>query len=137
MELFIQLRDGQPFEHPILGDNFRQAFPNIDTDNLPESFARFTRVEIPVVGVYEVYEGVTYEWQEGLVTDVHHTRAMTTEEVAAKQDAVKTRWIENNGYASWVFNEAVCAFEAPTPYPNDGKIYQWDEALLAWVEIAS
>lgn len=135
MELFIQIRNGQPFEHPIFGGNFRQAFPNIDPDNLPESFARFVRVEAPVVGVYEVYEGVTYEWQNGLVTDVHHVRAMTVEETIAKQDAAKASW-KDTGYASWVFDEAICAFKAPAPYPTDGKIYRWDEPTVSWVEVS-
>ena len=134
MELYIRLKDGQPFEHPILGDNFRQAFPNIDTNNLPESFARFVRVAPPAVGVYEVYEGVTYEWQEGLVTDVHQVRVMTAEEITAEQDAVKTNWAEN-GHASWVFDEAICAFKAPVAYPTDGKIYRWDESTVSWVEV--
>ena len=26
---------------------------------------------------------------------------------------------------------------ATTPYPDDGKSYLWDEAMLAWVEITS
>ena len=134
MELFIQIRNGQPFEHPIIGDNFRQAFPNIDTSNLPESFARFVRVDAPVAGVYEVYEGVTYEWQDGLVTDVHHVRAMTAEEIIIKQNAVKAIWAEN-GYASWVFDEATCDFKAPIAYPTDGKRYRWDEATVSWIEL--
>lgn len=134
MELFIQIRNNQAFEHPILGANFREAFPNVDTNNLPESFARFVRVAAPIIGVYEVYEGVTYEWQEGLMTDVHHTRAMTAEEITAKQDAVKALWAEN-GYASWVFDEAICDFKAPSPYPTDGNHYSWDENSLAWVEL--
>lgn len=135
MELFIQIRKGQPFEHPIFGDNFRQAFPDVDVSNLPESFARFVRVERPLIDVYEVYEGVTYEWSDGLVKDVHHVRAMTAQEVTAKQDAVKKNWAEN-GYASWVFDEAICAFRAPTSYPTDGKKYRWDEAATTWVEVA-
>jgi hypothetical protein len=134
MELFIQIRNGQPFEHPIFGDNFQQAFPNIDTDNLPESFARFVRIEAPVAGVYEVYEGVTYEWQDGSVTDVHHVRAMTAEEINAKQDAVKASWAET-GFSSWVFDENICAFKAPTPYPADEKIYRWDEDTTSWIEV--
>lgn len=134
MELYIQIKNGQPFEHPILGDNFSQAFPEIDTNNLPESFARFERVEPPTVNVYEVYEGVTYEWQNDLVIDVHHVRSMTVEEIAAKQDAVKAGWAED-GYASWVFDEAICAFKAPTSYPTDGKVYRWDESTVSWVEV--
>ena len=44
MELFIQIRDGLPFGHPIYGDNFRQAFPDVDLENLPPEFARFERI---------------------------------------------------------------------------------------------
>lgn len=134
MELFIQIRNGQPFEHPILGDNFQQAFPNIDTNNLPESFAKFVRVEAPIVGVYDVYEGLTYEWQDNLVTDVHHIRGMTAEEITAKQDAVKAEWAVS-GFASWVFDEASCGFKSPVAYPTDGKAYSWDESSTSWVAL--
>lgn len=84
-ELYIQIRDGQPHEHPIFADNFRQAFPDIDVNNLPlDRFAKFIRVEPPTPGTYEVYEGATYQWVEGVVTDVHIVRPMTDEERAAK-----------------------------------------------------
>ena len=26
-----------------------------------------------------------------------------------------------------------CQWEAPVPYPDDGKTYIWDEATLSWV----
>ena len=85
MELYIQIKDGQPFEHPILGDNFREAFPDVDINNLPPEFASFTRIEPPVEGVYEVYVGVEYQLQEdGSYKDVHTIRDMTAEEKAAK-----------------------------------------------------
>jgi len=135
MELFIQIRNGQPFEHPIFGDNFRQAFPNIDTDNLPESFARFVRVEAPAVSVYEKNQTVSYQLVDGVYTDVFSVEQMTAEEIAAKQQAVKDAWA-SNGFASWVFDEAICAFKAPTPYPTDGKIYQWDEPTVSWTEVS-
>lgn len=134
MELFIQIRGGAPFEHPILGDNFRQVFPEIDVNNLPPEFAKFIRVEPPQIGVYEIYEGVTYEWQEGVVTDIHHVRSMTTEEIATKQNQVKEAWGQN-GYPSWGFDEETCSFDPPTPYPNDDKFYNWDEPSLSWVEV--
>ena len=89
MELYIRIKDGQPFEHPILGDNFRQAFPDVDTDNLPSTFARFERIEQPTIGVYEVYEGVSYEWIDGIVKDIHHVRSKTEQERQAKIDVVK------------------------------------------------
>jgi len=84
LELYIQIRDGQPFEHPIFADNFREAFPDVDTENLPDTFAKFIRVDQPAIGTYEVYEGVTYQWFDDVVKDVHSVRPMTEEERAEK-----------------------------------------------------
>jgi hypothetical protein len=134
MNLYIQLENGEPVNHPILEDNLRQAFPEMDLNNLPETFARFERVPGSGVGVYEVNEGITYEWVDGIVKDVHHVRAMTPEERTVKQDAVKTEWQRIGGFASWIFNEEKCRFEPPSPYPEDGKIYVWDESTTSWVE---
>ncbi len=89
LELYIQIRDGQPHEHPIFADNFREAFPDVDTENLPDTFAKFIRVDAPATGTYEVYEGVTYQWVDGVVKDVHSVRAMTDEERAAKTEELE------------------------------------------------
>lgn len=134
MELFIRIKDGQPFEHPILGDNFRQAFPTVNVNNLPPEFARFERIAPPSMGVYEVYKGVTYECEGGIYKDVHHVRAMTLEEKTAKQNAIKVAWAED-GFSSWVFDEETCSFNSPIPYPDDGKPYWWDEEIISWVKI--
>jgi hypothetical protein len=84
LELYIQIRNGQPHEHPIFADNFREAFPDVDTENLPDTFAKFIRVDQPAIDIYEVYEGVTYQWFDDVVKDVHSVRPMTEEERAEK-----------------------------------------------------
>ena len=38
-------------------------------------------------------------------------------------------------FPSCVLNEDTCLWEAPIPYPTDGKEYNWDEATQTWVEI--
>jgi hypothetical protein len=38
-------------------------------------------------------------------------------------------------FESWTLNEDSYIWEAPTPMPTDGKIYQWDEPTLSWKEI--
>lgn len=84
LELYIQIRDGQPHEHPIFGDNFRQAFPDVDPENLPaDRFAKFIRVQPPEVATYEVAES-TYGWVDGVVKDIWTVRSMTEEEQADK-----------------------------------------------------
>ena len=37
-------------------------------------------------------------------------------------------------YASWTLDANSYLWEAPTPMPTDGKIYEWDEPTLSWVE---
>jgi len=137
MKLFIRIKDGQPFEHPIMEDNFRQAFPDVDTNNLPADFARFVRVAPPAIGPYEKNQTVVYQLVNGVYTDVFTCEQMTAQEISAKQQAVKDGWSDNNGFASWAFNETTCAFEAPTPYPNNGKRYIWNESTTSWVELTN
>ena len=85
LELYIQIRDGQPYEHPIFADNFKMAFPDVNINEFPtDQFAKFIRVEAPVPDTYEVYEGVIYQWFDGIVKDVHGVRPMTDEERAIK-----------------------------------------------------
>ena len=83
MDLYIQIRDGQPYEHPIHGDNFRNAFPHIDTENLPPEFAKFIRVEKPIYdreNFKVVGNEPVYEWVNGVVQDVWPVRDMTQSE---------------------------------------------------------
>ena len=49
-------------------------------------------------------------------------------------DAVKDKFIEPQPYASWVL-DSDDDWQAPTPMPDDGKPYGWDEDSLAWVEV--
>jgi hypothetical protein len=123
MELFIRIKDGQPFKHPILGDNFRQAFPDVDVNNLPPEFARFERVERPELGIYEVMvaEDPTYELVDGVYKDVWHARAMTAEEKTAKQEAVVTAFNEReyaSNWSAWTLDEATCGMIPPIPRPS-------------------
>jgi len=96
-DLFIQIRDGQPFEHPILGSNLRQARPDIDTNNLPSEFANFIRKPYPTLGLYEVLEAPdpVYQWIDGVVQDVWLIRPMNDAERAVK-DAELNAIVENH-----------------------------------------
>lgn len=38
-------------------------------------------------------------------------------------------------YASWTLNQLTWLWEPPTPMPQDGKVYQWDETTVSWKEI--
>lgn len=136
MRLFIRIKDGKPFEHPIFEDNFCQAFPNIDVNNLPPEFAIFERVAPPLLGPYEKNQRVQYECDEnGVYRDVWYCDQMTEEEIAKKQQQVKDEWAKI-GFQSWIFDETQCKFVPPIPYPNDLTnhylIYIWDEPTTSW-----
>lgn len=104
MELYIQIVDGKPYQHPIHGVNFREVFSHIDTENLPPEYAKFIRVEKPV---YEredfkvVGDEPIYEWVNGVVQDVWPIRDMTQSEKdwliadATEQVAIFTKKVQD------------------------------------------
>ena len=49
--------------------------------------------------------------------------------------ALPISFIPPKPFASWTLNEDTCLWDAPTPYPEDGKLYQWEEASTSWVEV--
>lgn len=51
-------------------------------------------------------------------------------------DAERDAFIPPQNYPSWTLNEDTCLWEAPSPYPEDGALYLWDEDTLSWVERA-
>lgn len=51
-------------------------------------------------------------------------------------DEERDAFIPPKPYDSWTLNEETCLWESPTPYPDDGNQYRWDEETLSWVEIS-
>jgi hypothetical protein len=49
-------------------------------------------------------------------------------------DLLIDAFIAPKPYQSWLLNTDTGKWEAPVPYPNDGKEYYWDEPTLSWVE---
>lgn len=50
-------------------------------------------------------------------------------------DAGRDAFIPPKPYSKWVLNETTCLWDAPTQYPNDGKLYTWDDDAGNWVEV--
>jgi hypothetical protein len=50
-------------------------------------------------------------------------------------DAALDAFIAPKPFPSWLLNTETCRWQAPTPYPSDGKLYSWDEATQSWVEV--
>lgn len=131
MTLYIQIENGQPVNHPAFEENLLQAFGAV-----PENWELFVRVEQPIPALYEVLvsDVPSYQKVDGVWTDVWEMRAMTSEEVAAKQQAVKDAWATREyaeNWSAWTFDEATCTFVAPTSRP-EGQNYRWCGADNDW-----
>jgi hypothetical protein len=50
-------------------------------------------------------------------------------------DSIRDAFIPPKPYPSWTLNEDSCLWQSPIPYPNDGKMYQWNEQTGNWEEI--
>ena len=137
MNLYIQIEDGQPVNHPAVEDNLVQAFGEV-----PAHWEPFVRVEHPTLGEFEKWGDprFTYEKVDGVWTDVYHVVEITAEEKAAikqaKIDAYKTTWAllpQRDNFSAWVFNEETIKYEPPIPRPTDREVI-WSGANNGWVD---
>jgi len=47
-------------------------------------------------------------------------------------DEERDAFIAPQPYPSWILNEDTCQWEVPTPMPDDGKEYEWNESTISW-----
>lgn len=132
MNLYIQIENGQPVNHPAFEDNLMQAFGSIPTHWEP-----FNRIERPVPGVYEVLESEmpTYEKVDGVWADVWSLRAMTANEKTAKQTDVITAFNareQAENWATWTLDEATCTMQPPIPRPEPDQAKLDQGILTMW-----
>jgi|TARA_R100001463_G_scaffold53950_2_gene104954 hypothetical protein len=52
--------------------------------------------------------------------------------VGGRYDQSKDAFIPIKPFESWILNENTCQWEAPVPYPTDGKDYNWNETNQTW-----
>lgn len=134
MNLYIQVQDGQPINHPAFEDNLLQAFGAI-----PENWESFIRVPCPIPALYQIFEtlGSTYQKVNNVWTDVWPLRDMTAEEKIAKQQTAKDAWAalpNRENFTAWIFDEETCQYVPPTPRPTEGD-YRWDGATNSWIAL--
>ncbi len=48
-------------------------------------------------------------------------------------DKTRDAFIAPQPFPSWLLDEDTCRWDAPTPMPDDGKMYDWDEDTTSWV----
>jgi hypothetical protein len=97
-----------------------------------------------IVGIDEdqLIDGISpEEWygqfrgQKCLRTSYHGNIRVRYAGIGYRYDETRDAFIPPQPYLSWIFNETTLDWEAPVPYPTDGKDYAWDESVQQWVEL--
>ena len=50
-------------------------------------------------------------------------------------DTERDAFIPSKPHASWILNEDTCFWNPPVEYPQDNKLYNWNEEILNWEEV--
>ena len=50
-------------------------------------------------------------------------------------DATRDAFIPPQPFPSWTLVEETAQWQPPVAYPNDGKVYTWNEETVSWVEV--
>jgi hypothetical protein len=135
MNLYIQIKNNQPFEHPAFEENLLQAFGTV-----PEHWESFVRVQCPVPTIYQnVDEEPTYQKINGVWTDNWNLRDMTAEEKLAKQQSIRDEFNSReqaSNWSAWTLDESTCTMQPPIPRPDliEGVLVFWCGADNAWKE---
>jgi hypothetical protein len=134
MEFIIKIENGEPSGLPMLTSNYKECNPEVDLENLPPSLAFYKINPAPILGAYEKLDSdVTRTYIDGVVVENKVVLLMTEEEKLDKQTSVKNNWAIR-GFSSWTFDEELCCYVPPVPYPSDtSTLYRWQEEVLNWV----
>ena len=126
MNLYIQIENGQPINHPAFEDNLLQAFGSI-----PAHWEPFVRVERPALTIFQILESdtPTYQQVNGVWTDVWSYRDMTADEKSALIAETQANPLGPN----LTLNTETLQWTPNTPKPTDGKNYYWNYQTGAWV----
>lgn len=128
MNLYIQIVDGVPVNHPATEENLVSALGAV-----PSNWEPFKRIENPCFAnkkLILVAPEPTYEKVDGVWQDVWHYREKTQEDIRAEFFPVNFR----DNFDAWVFDEATWGMDPPFPRPDDGKVYRWCGAENNWKE---
>lgn len=80
---------------------------------------------------YNTYGGKHYDPETGQV-DTKPPLRKNYAGIGFRYDKELDAFIPPQPYPSWLLNEDTCLWEAPIPYPQDGKDYLWNEAEQEW-----
>jgi hypothetical protein len=129
MALFIQIKDGQPVDHPVYDFNLVQVYGQI-----PTNYVAFNRVQQPAELLTSPFQtaqssyalssdGVTWE-------DVWTAVEMSADEKSALIASTQA----NPPGPNVTLDTTTLTWNPNTSKPSDGQKYYWDWAQGIWVQ---
>lgn len=84
---------------------------------------------------YNTRGNVHYNPETGLPSD-DQTKAFRKNYagIGYVYDSSRDAFYAPKPYNSWTLNEDTCMWDPPTPYPDDGNFYYWDEETTSWIQ---
>ena len=55
--------------------------------------------------------------------------------VGFRYDEKRDAFLEIKPFTNWVLNNETCKWEAPIPYPEDGRRHAWDDYTNTWIDL--
>lgn len=72
-----------------------------------------------------------YRWIE---TSHDHTIRKNYARAGYSYNEYLDAFIAPKSFESWTLDENTCRWISPIPYPQDGRVYEWNEQVLSWQE---
>lgn len=136
-DLYIQIENGQPVNHPAFATNLIEAFGQV-----PNNWEPFIRVQNPALtdsSVVLEQPEPAYQKVDDVWHDVWFYRVKTAEELAAEKElrlnALRTAWAQRayaSNFTAWVLNEETERYEPPIPRPTGPDFYRWSGLDNNW-----
>ena len=88
---------------------------------------------------YNTHAGIHYAANTAPPIPDDGARVMTLRKnfagIGYTYDAELDAFIPPKPFNSWLLDESTCLWDAPKPYPNDGKVYEWNEDSRKWIKV--
>ena len=117
-------------------------FAEIDSNNIvvqviavaDKNTSDENNIEVESIGI-EFCKNLLGQGKTWVQTSYNHNFRKQYAGVGMTYDSVKDKFIFKQPYPSWAL-DVNDDWQAPTPMPDDDKMYTWDEDTTAWVEVS-
>lgn len=80
----------------------------------------------------DVYKQTSYNTRGGVHTLGGTPFRKNYAGVGYTYDSTRDAFIPEKPFNSWVLDEETCLWNPPSPHPDDGEKYMWNESSLVW-----